>query len=98
MNVHGGCPGFARAGRRIRQELDVPGGDVVHRADDRDPTVPGEDAEGLAPLEELLDDTRHVAEGYGIDKSILLAWRELLDFPARERVGQLLDIMDDVLE
>ena len=53
----------------MRQELDVPGGDVVHRADDRDPPVPDEVAEGLALLEELLDDTRHVAAGHGIDES-----------------------------
>src|SRR4051812_37629909 len=98
MSLHGGCPGFARAGHRMRQELDVPGGDVVHRADNPDPTVPGEVAEGLAPLEELLDDTRHVAACYGIDESILLALRELPDLPARERVSQLLDIVDDVLE
>src|SRR3954466_1895010 len=82
-------------GRRLRQELDVPGRDVVHRADDRDPTAPDEVAEGLALLDELLDDARHVATRHGIDEGFLLEGRELLDGPAFERVGQLLDLLDD---
>src|SRR3954453_23936951 len=98
MGVPGGRPGFAPAGRRMRQELDVPGRDVVHRADDRDPTAPDEVAEGLALLDELLDDTRHVATRHGIDEGFLLEGRELLDGPALERVGQLLDLLHDVLE
>ena len=53
---------------RGRQELDVPGRDVVHRGDDCDPTVPDELSEGLALLDELLDDVRDMATGHRIDE------------------------------
>ena len=54
------------------KKLDVPRDDVVHRADDRDPPVPGEVVERPALLEHQLDCTRHVATGHGVDERFLL--------------------------
>ena len=80
------------------QKLDLSRDDIVHRADDRDPPFPDEAVERLALFAHLFNNPQHVAAGHGIDERLLLGRRYFLGTPAGDRVGRLLDVVDDVVE